>query len=107
MLAVHHHPQEGLISMPRLRRMPYTKPLPEGAEIVTHKGNPHARFTDDGKTILAPLTKKGDRIRLASRKWYGEYRDAAGVLQCVPLATDKTAAGQMLAELVRRAELKK
>jgi hypothetical protein len=54
-----------------------------------------------------PLTKKGDRIRLYSAKWDGEYTDADGVEQCVPLSTDKTAAGLMLAELVRKAELGK
>ena len=93
--------------MARLRRMPYTKPIPPDAEIISHKGKPHARFTDDGRTVLAPLTRKGDRIRLLSKKWYGEYRDADGVLQCDPLSTDRTAAGQMLADLVRKAELKK
>lgn len=88
-----------------LRRIPYTKPIPAGAEIVTHKGTPHARYREDGRAALAPLTRKGDRIRLHSAKWYGEYRDADGVLQCVPLSTDKTAAGQMLADLVRKAEM--
>ncbi len=93
--------------MARLRKIPYTKPIPAGAEIVTHKGKPHARFTDDGKTVLVPLTKKGDRIRLLSAKWYGEYRDADGMLQCDPLSPDKTAAAQMLADLVKEAEHKK
>jgi hypothetical protein len=87
--------------------MPYTKPIPPGAEIVTHKGKPHARFVLDGKTLVAPLTKKGDRIRLHSKKWYGEYRDSDGALRCDPLSVDKTAAGQMLADLVRKAEMRK
>jgi integrase len=88
--------------------MPYSKPLPPDAEIITHKGKPHARFTDDdGRAAVAPLTKKGNRIRLLSKKWYGEYREADGSLCCVPLSTDKTAAGQMLAELVRKVEFKK
>src|SRR5262245_60513704 len=52
--------------MPRLRRMPYTKPIPAGAKIVSKKGKLHARYTDDGKTVLAPLTRKGSRIRLLS-----------------------------------------
>jgi hypothetical protein len=92
--------------MARLRRMPYTKPLPPDAKIVTYKGKPHARFLgDDGRMALAPLTRKGDRIRLLSAKWYGEYRDADAILRCVPLSTDKTAAGQMLADLVRKAEM--
>src|SRR5262245_45753575 len=93
--------------MARLRRMPYSKPIPRDAEVVAHKGRPHARFADGGRTVLAPLTRKGDRIRLLTKKWYGEYRDADGVLRCVPLSTDKTAAGQMLAELVRKAEFRK
>src|SRR5689334_6419329 len=67
--------QKGTLPMARLRRQPYTKPLPPGAVLVTHKGKPHARFTDDGRTVTAPLTKKGDRIRLLSKKWYGEYKD--------------------------------
>jgi hypothetical protein len=93
--------------MARLRRIPYTKPIPSGAEVVTHKGKPHARFIDGGRTVVAPLTNKGDRIRLLSKKWYGEYRDADDLVQCVPLSTDKTAAGQMLAALVKKAELAK
>jgi hypothetical protein len=93
--------------MARLRRIPYTKPIPDGATIVQHKEKPHARFTEDGKTVLAPLTRKLDRIRLYSAKWYGEYRDENDVLQSVPLSTDKTAAGQMLAALARKAELAK
>src|SRR5262245_56102674 len=93
--------------MPRLFRQPYTKPIPAGAEIVTMKGKPHARFKEDGKTVTAPLNRKGHRIRLLSAKWYGEYVDANGQTQREPLSTDKTAAGQMLAELVRKAELGK
>src|SRR5262245_43676948 len=91
--------------MARLFRQHYTKPLPEGAKIITGKGKPHARFTDDGRTVTAPLTKKGDRIRLLSAKWYGEYRDADGFLRRVPLALDRSAAEVMLGELVKQAEL--
>jgi integrase len=88
-----------------LRKVPYTKPTPACAEIVKHKGKPHARFKDKrGMTVLAPLTDDGRRVRLWSCKWYGEYRDKDGIEQCVPLSTDKTAAEQMLAELVRKAE---
>src|SRR4051794_41163548 len=92
--------------MSNLRRIPYTKPIPPDAEIVTRKGQRFARLKDrKGKTVEAPLNDDGTRIQLLSKKWYGEYRDADGVLQCVPLSTDKTAAQQMLAELVRKAEL--
>src|SRR5262245_17851258 len=83
-----------------------TKPIPEGAEIITVKGKPHARFLDDdGRRVTAPLTKKGDCIRLKSAKWYGEYRDADGILHREPLSTDRVAAQQMLAERVKKAEL--
>jgi hypothetical protein len=45
-----------------------------------------ARFKgDDGKTVTAPLTKKGDRCRVASPVWYGQYLDADGVLRRMPL----------------------
>ena len=91
--------------MSRLRRQPYTKPIPPGAALVTHKGKPHARFTDGGRTVTAPLTGKGDRIRLLSAKWYGEYKDASGKLCCVPLSEDKAAAEVMLGRLVEQAEL--
>src|SRR5262245_24124434 len=92
--------------MANLRRMPYTKSIPEGAEVIAHKGQPHARFKDKkGKTILAPLTEDRQRIRLLSKKWYGEYKDADGVERCVPLSADKTAAQQMLNERVKKAEL--
>lgn len=93
--------------MARLFRQPYTKPIPPDAQRVTVKGKPHARFAEDGKTVTAPLTKNGDRIRLLSAKWYGEYTDGDGITRRVPLANDKTAAGQMLADLVRKAELGK
>src|SRR5262245_21186084 len=91
--------------MARLFRQHYIKPLPEGAQIVTIKGKPHARFSEDGRTVTAPLTRKGDRIRLLSVKWYGEYRDADGILQRVPLSTDEAAAQVMLGDLIRDAEL--
>ena len=93
--------------MPRLFRQPYTKPIPPGAEIVSVKSKPPARFKEDGKTVTAPLNRRGDRIRLLSAKWYGEYVDDNGQTQREPLSTAKTAAGQMLAELVKKAELGK
>jgi integrase len=91
-----------------LRRIPYTKPLPTSAEIITRKGQRFARFKDrKGKTVEAPLNDDGTRIQLLSKKWYGEYRDVDGIEQCIPLSTDKTAAAQMLADLVKKAELGK
>jgi integrase len=94
--------------MARLRRPPYTVPVPAKAEIVTHNGKRCARFKGkDGKTIVAPLNADGTRCQRQSKKWYGEYRDANGELQCVPLSTDKISAQQMLSELIRKIERKK
>src|SRR5262245_49743901 len=56
-------------------------------------------------TATDPRT--GRKVRRASKKWYAQYVDAAGVRQRVPLSANKTAAQQMLNELVRKAELAK
>jgi integrase len=93
--------------MPRVFRQQYTRPIPPDAERVTleRKGKkvPSVRFKGpDGKTVTAPLTKKGDRCRLPSPTWYGRVNG-----QPVPLCTNKTAAELMLAELIRKAELGK
>jgi site-specific recombinase XerD len=90
-----------------LRRIPYTKPLPADATVFTRKGERFARFKRRGKTVEAPLSEDGTRVRLLSGKWYGEYTDASGVEQCVPLCTDRTAAEQMLAAEVKQAERKR
>jgi integrase len=92
--------------MSNLRRIPYTKPLPPGAEVFTRKGKRLARWKDGkSRTREAPVNEDGTRMQLLSRKWYGEYRDADGLEKCVALSTDRTAAELMLADLVRKAEL--
>ena len=71
---------------------------------VVHKGKPAVRFKGpDGKAVVAPLTKKGDRCRVPSPVWYGQYRDADGRVVRVALVANKAAAEQLLAELVRKA----
>lgn len=80
----------------------YTKPLPPEAEIVTLKGEPHARWKRKGKTMTAPLTKDRQRIVLESSKWYVEYRDGNGELQRVPGFTDKAATLQLAAKLEKQ-----
>jgi integrase/recombinase XerC len=94
--------------MPSLRKIPFTKPIPFGAQIFTRKGKRFARWIDGkSRPREAELTEDGTRIRQLSRKWYGCYTDADGVDRCAPLSTDKTAAQQMLAALVRASELGK
>lgn len=51
--------------------------------------------------------RKRDGSKGSSRKWYGDYKDHAGVRRRVPLATDKAAARAMLRDLERRAERRK
>lgn len=48
-----------------------------------------------------------DGTRTMARKWYGEYRDAGGNLNRVPLHANKSLARQMLAKLVENAALEK
>ena len=97
--------------MASLFRPTYTLPLPTNPEIVTrqHRGKPRScvRLMEDGKPAFYPLTAKGDRYRVPAAKWYGQYADADGALQRVPLSENKTVAQQMLNDLVRKAELGK
>jgi hypothetical protein len=88
--------------MPRVFRQQYTRPIPPDAQRVTHKGKPAVRFRGaDGKVTVAPLTQRGDRCRVPSPLWYGQYRDSDGAVQRVPLCENKVAAEQMLKELVQ------
>jgi integrase len=87
-----------------------TKPLPAGAEIITHKGERFARWRDRrGKTRKAQLTvgKDGsDRIVIESSRYFAKYRDGARIVQVVPTGCrDEGAARRVLADLERKAEL--
>jgi integrase len=90
-----------------LRKIPYTKPLPSNAEVFTRKGKRFARWVDGrGKRREAELTEDGQRVRLLSSKWYGEWKDPDGTEHCEPLFTDRTASEQELARRVKKAELR-
>jgi site-specific recombinase XerD len=56
-----------------------------------------------------PVTnsKTGKVTRKKLPQWWGKYVDADGITRRVSLSTNKTAAGQMLAELVKQAALGK
>src|SRR4051794_11226146 len=71
---------------------------PEGAYRMASLFRPTYTHTDK-------LT--GKKASRKAKKWYGQYVDAAGVLRRVPLSANKTAAQQLLNDLVRRAELGK
>src|SRR5262245_39139504 len=94
----------------------FTKPLPDGAEIVDRDGERYARWKDrKGKTRKALVTvpTKGvhagqDRIVLESPFYVAQYRDGGGVLRVVSTSCrDETAARSVLADLERRSELVK
>ena len=59
------------------------------------------------KPVTVKDQKTGKKTKAKSKKWWGKYRDASGVIRRVPLATDKSAAQAMLNELVRKAEREK
>jgi len=95
--------------MGSLRRKTFTRPLPEGAETYTRKGERFAKWRDgNGKTRTAPVTTAADdslRIVLVQRKWLAKYRDGNDlVLEVSTGCTDKSAAEQVLRDLERQAE---
>ena len=94
--------------MGSLRRKTYNRPLPDGAETFTRKGEMLAKWKENGKTKTAPVTTAADgspRIVLTCRKWLAKYRDGDGLLVEVSTGcADETAARQRLAELERQAE---
>ena len=85
-----------------------TRPLPDGAQLVTRAGKRVAVWTDaSGKRRQAPVTT-GDtpRIRERAGTYSAQYRDGDGVVRRVSTGCkSRDAARAVLAELERRAEL--
>ncbi len=89
-----------------------TKPLPDGAQIITRKGQKLAQWHDRrGKRRTAPLTfsKSGDeRIVVTASTYTAKYRDGSGIVREVATGCrDEAAARAVLSQLERRAELVK
>jgi integrase len=84
-----------------------TRPLPDGAQLVTRAGKRVAVWTDaSGKRRQAPATA-GDtpRIRVRGGTYSAQYRDGAGVVRRVPTGCKTLdAARAVLTELEARAE---
>ena len=59
------------------------------------------------KPVIAVDSATGQKTKTKSKKWWGKYRDASGVIRRIPLASDKTSAQTMLSEKVRRVEREK
>ncbi|MBX3354867.1 MAG: hypothetical protein KF724_04125, partial [Phycisphaeraceae bacterium] len=91
-------------------RKAWTSPLPPGAEVVTVRGCPMARWRlRNGALRTAEILDGADgrvRIRGRTATYVARYRDGSGVWTEVPTGCkDETAAKAILANLERRAEL--
>ena len=84
-----------------------TRPLPDGAQLVTRAGKRVAVWTDaSGKKRQAPATA-GDKPRIQVRggTYTAQFKDGAGVVRRVPTGCKSLdAARAVLADLERRAE---
>ena len=90
----------------------FTKPLPADTEVFLRKDKRFARWKDArGKTKTALLTTGrdgADRIVVTARTYTAKYRDGLGVVrEQATGCRDKEAAGRVLSDLERRAELVK
>ena len=90
-------------------RKTITKPFPEGAEIITRKGEQFARWKDaKGKSRTAPLTtgRNGlNRIVIQAGTYTAKYRDGQGVIREVATGCrTKDGANSVLRDLIGRAE---
>jgi integrase len=86
--------------MATVYRKTYTRPIPAGAAILTHRGRRCARWTDPrGRTKTVPLTEDGTKLLLERSLWYIDYKDAAGRRRTVPGYTDKALSEQKAARL--------
>jgi len=84
-----------------------TRPLPEGAEVVTRAGKPVAVWTDaSGKRRQAPVKAGGTpRIRVRGGTYTAQFTDGAGVVRRVATGCKSLdAARAVLADLEARAE---
>ncbi len=95
--------------MATVYRKTYTKPLPEGAELLTRKGVPSARWKGaKGKTRTAKVTTGTDgspRLLIEAGTFTAKYRDGVGALREVATGCrDGQAARGVLHQLLARAQ---
>ena len=64
----------------RVFKPTYSKPLPEGAKIVSRKNGNFVKYQDSrGHKTEARLTKSGDKILLETAHWHIEFADNQGI----------------------------
>lgn len=91
--------------MATLFKKQFTKPIPDGAQIVTRKvkgqTKQFAQWTDlRGKCRTAELTDSGNRINVEATTWTAKYSDGEGhVREVATGCRDKDAAAAALADL--------
>lgn len=91
--------------MATVYRKTYTRPIPAGASILTHRGRQCARWADPrGRMKTVPLTEDGTKLLLERSRWYIDYKDAAGRRRTVPGYTDRALTEQEAARLERDGE---
>jgi Site-specific recombinase XerD len=59
------------------------------------------------KRLMLKDKTTGEKVKSDSKKWWGQYRDALGILRHKPLAVDKKVAQQMLNEILAKIEKEK
>ena len=90
--------------MATLYKRQETRPVPEGAAIVTHRGRPHAQWTDPrtGRTRRAPLNPAGDRMIRTADTYTVQYFDEHGRRRKAPTGCADKASAQMVADGIER-----
>ena len=78
-------------------------PLPAHAEVVTHKGKPHARVGG----ALYPLSKDGTKFLKPTASYYADIPQADGRRKRVKLSPNKAAAQVLLTAELKRVENEK
>ncbi len=80
----------------RIYKETYTKPIPEGAKIITRKGVRSAQFKDrGGYTTQARLTKSGDRILCGVKEWHIGFEDGKGIRRSLIAYTDRATTDEL------------
>jgi integrase len=84
------------------------RPIPEGAELLTRKGQRVAKFTDSrGRTRIYPLDGDETAMLVKRRHWYVAYLDATGRRVTKKGYTDREASEQLGRDLERQEERKR
>ena len=84
------------------------RPIPEGAEFSTYRGNPSAKWTDSkGKARRAPLNAAGDKIIQIAETYTAQYFDENGKRRkaatgCGDKATAQQVADRLQADVALR-----